>query len=81
MKDLKKLLPSLRDSSDVLIWTAGDSSLDNKYWYDNGTSGVLQETCHFSIDVILPLNLGLAIGGQPLEPTAMFSSHQYQSVM
>ena len=30
---LEKLLPYLRESSDSLIWTAGDSSLDNKYWY------------------------------------------------
>jgi hypothetical protein len=29
---LRQLLPSLRASSDSLIWLAGDSSLDNKYW-------------------------------------------------
>ncbi len=32
VKHLKVLLPHLRSSSDSLIWTAGDSSLDNKYW-------------------------------------------------
>ena len=31
---LKKLLPVLRESSDRLIWLAGDSSLDNKYWFN-----------------------------------------------
>jgi len=30
---LKLLYPRLRSSSDSLIWTAGDSSLDNKYWF------------------------------------------------
>jgi hypothetical protein len=30
---LKKLLPLLRAENDQLIWTAGDSSLDNKYWF------------------------------------------------
>ena len=30
---LRTLLPALRSSSDALIWTAGDSSLDNKYWF------------------------------------------------
>jgi len=30
---LKKILPLLRAENDQLIWTAGDSSLDNKYWY------------------------------------------------
>eukprot|EP00978_Attheya_sp_CCMP212_P009835 scaffold23438_cov50-Attheya_sp.AAC.1 len=30
---LKKLLPNLRSTSESLIWTAGDSSLDNKYWF------------------------------------------------
>lgn len=29
---LKQLYPYLREQSDGLIWTAGDSSLDNKYW-------------------------------------------------
>jgi len=29
---LEDLLPRLRESSDSLLWTAGDSSLDNKYW-------------------------------------------------
>mmetsp|Transcript_6583 Transcript_6583/g.10014 ORF Transcript_6583/g.10014 Transcript_6583/m.10014 type:complete len:344 (-) Transcript_6583:26-1057(-) len=33
VRHLEKLLPPLRESSDFLIWTAGDSSLDNKYWF------------------------------------------------
>jgi hypothetical protein len=33
LKDLNRLYPVLRESSDFLIWTAGDSSLDNKYWF------------------------------------------------
>lgn len=34
VEHLEALLPELRKSADSLIWTAGDSSLDNKYWYD-----------------------------------------------
>lgn len=33
VSDLRKLYPRLRETSDALIWTAGDSSLDNKYWF------------------------------------------------
>ena len=33
VKHLKQIYPRLRERSDALIWTAGDSSLDNKYWY------------------------------------------------
>lgn len=33
VEHLKQLLPHLRAASDRLIWTAGDSSLDNKYWF------------------------------------------------
>lgn len=29
---LLQILPALRENSDRLIWLAGDSSLDNKYW-------------------------------------------------
>ena len=32
---LEILLPALRETSDSLIWTAGDSSLDNKYWFSD----------------------------------------------
>lgn len=32
---LSTLLPHLRSTSDALIWTAGDSSLDNKYWFND----------------------------------------------
>jgi hypothetical protein len=37
---LKKLLPRLRESSESLIWTAGDSSLDNKYWFQDTAPAV-----------------------------------------
>jgi len=37
---LEKLLPYLRESCDTLIWTAGDSSLDNKYWFRNKRKAV-----------------------------------------
>ena len=30
---LQIIYPLLRESSQALIWTAGDSSLDNKYWF------------------------------------------------
>jgi hypothetical protein len=32
VEQLRRILPHLRDHSQHLIWTAGDSSLDNKYW-------------------------------------------------
>jgi hypothetical protein len=35
VEHLKELLPRLRASCDLLIWTAGDSSLDNKYWFND----------------------------------------------
>jgi len=35
VEHLKKLLPVLRESSERIIWTAGDSSLDNKYWFSD----------------------------------------------
>ena len=35
VEHLEQLLPALRESSDSLIWTAGDSSLDNKYWFSD----------------------------------------------
>eukprot|EP00559_Dactyliosolen_fragilissimus_P000982 CAMPEP_0184858418 /NCGR_PEP_ID=MMETSP0580-20130426/3523_1 /TAXON_ID=1118495 /ORGANISM="Dactyliosolen fragilissimus" /LENGTH=219 /DNA_ID=CAMNT_0027354547 /DNA_START=76 /DNA_END=736 /DNA_ORIENTATION=- len=37
---LSKVLPSLRASCDSLIWTAGDSSLDNKYWFRDTAEAV-----------------------------------------
>lgn len=40
VEDLEDLLPALRESSDELIWTAGDSSLDNKYWFQDVRSAV-----------------------------------------
>jgi hypothetical protein len=35
VKHLEILYPALRQSCDSLIWTAGDSSLDNKYWFSD----------------------------------------------
>lgn len=35
VKHLKCLYPALRESCDSLLWTAGDSSLDNKYWFND----------------------------------------------
>lgn len=35
VQHLQVLLPALRASTDALIWTAGDSSLDNKYWFQD----------------------------------------------
>lgn len=40
VKDLEQVLPVLRAKSSRLIWTAGDSSLDNKYWVDEEASAV-----------------------------------------
>jgi hypothetical protein len=37
---LKKVLPALRSSSDAIIWLAGDSSLDNKYWFSTSRPAV-----------------------------------------
>lgn len=35
VRDLKVLYPVLRSHCQSLIWTAGDSSLDNKYWFND----------------------------------------------
>ena len=35
IKDLDVVYQSLRSNSEALIWTAGDSSLDNKYWFQD----------------------------------------------
>ena len=37
---LQKLLPHLRQTSTNLIWTAGDSSLDNKYWFHTKSNAI-----------------------------------------
>lgn len=37
---LERALPALRASSDRIIWTAGDSSLDNKYWFPDTAPAV-----------------------------------------
>lgn len=33
VEDLEVLLPRIRAASESMIWLAGDSSLDNKYWF------------------------------------------------
>jgi hypothetical protein len=33
VQHLEILYPALREASESLIWSAGDSSLDNKYWF------------------------------------------------
>ncbi|KAL7568757.1 hypothetical protein ACA910_021749 [Epithemia clementina (nom. ined.)] len=38
VKHLRKILPNLRASTNRIIWTAGDSSLDNKYWFGRTAS-------------------------------------------
>ena len=45
---LNILLPALRESTDALIWTAGDSSLDNKYWF-NDTAPAVEGTVYQTI--------------------------------
>ena len=40
VSDLQLLLPALRQQSESLIWTAGDSSLDNKYWFPDRVPAV-----------------------------------------
>eukprot|EP00956_Cyclotella_meneghiniana_P003260 scaffold3951_cov69-Cyclotella_meneghiniana.AAC.23 len=40
VEHLEKIYPLLRDTSDALIWTAGDSSLDNKYWFNDRKQAV-----------------------------------------
>jgi len=35
VKHLQTLYPRLREKSDALLWTAGDSSLDNKHWFND----------------------------------------------
>ena len=37
---LQTLLPHLRQDSESIIWTAGDSSLDNKYWFSTKADAV-----------------------------------------
>lgn len=47
VEHLEPLLLALREESDSLIWTAGDSSLDNKYWFSDARpapSGAYQRT-------------------------------------
>ena len=40
ISDLEKIYPILRKSSRTLIWTAGDSTLDNKYWFTDHAQAV-----------------------------------------
>ncbi|KAL7535671.1 hypothetical protein ACHAWF_005229, partial [Thalassiosira exigua] len=47
VRHLAALYPRLRSESDALIWTAGDSSLDNKYWFSDRAPAV--EGAHASL--------------------------------
>eukprot|EP01068_Selenidium_serpulae_P009466 Selendium_serpulae@DN5238_c0_g1_i2.p1 len=40
VEHLERLLPEVRDSSRAIIWTAGDSSVDNKYWFSTSRPAV-----------------------------------------
>jgi len=40
VEDLEILLPRLRSASDSILWTAGDSSLDNKHWFNDSREAV-----------------------------------------
>lgn len=40
VQHLQVLYPRLREASEALLWTAGDSSLDNKYWFNERRSAV-----------------------------------------
>lgn len=40
VRDLEIVRQQLRRSSERLIWTAGDSSLDNKYWFSDTAAAV-----------------------------------------
>ena len=40
VEHLQRLLPALRQQSQSLLWTAGDSSLDNKYWFEDRVPAV-----------------------------------------
>ena len=58
---LRSLLPALRQSSDRLIWTAGDSSLDNKYWFRERSGAVgayadILEPPRMKQDIAMPPN-------------------------
>lgn len=48
LQHLKTLYPLLRSQSNALIWTAGDSSLDNKYWFNDTLPavGVYKDVLH-----------------------------------
>eukprot|EP00536_Pseudo-nitzschia_multiseries_P008520 jgi/Psemu1/287856/fgenesh1_pg.216_\ len=62
VRDLELLLPALRESSESLIWTAGDSSLDNKYWFQDPRPAVgayqrvLEPPARMNADVTYWLN-------------------------
>lgn len=40
VRHLQRIYETLRASTDRLIWTAGDSSLDNKYWFSNTAEAI-----------------------------------------
>ena len=40
VEDLNKIVQALREQGKTIIWTAGDSSLDNKFWFDESHAAV-----------------------------------------
>lgn len=79
VRHLDKLLPALRASSDRLIWTAGDSSLDNKFWVPQKTAAVgayqqVLEPPTSKMDVTFWLNQHCATGGERRRRTATINT-------
>ena len=75
-KDLRTIVRSLRAQGKTLIWLAGDSSLDNKYWFSeshpavNGYEKILQPA-QMKADVNYWLNVAaarIAAEGGPSAP-------------
>mmetsp|Transcript_32059 Transcript_32059/g.48416 ORF Transcript_32059/g.48416 Transcript_32059/m.48416 type:complete len:339 (-) Transcript_32059:97-1113(-) len=61
VQDLEIILRKLRNQSDSIIWTAGDSSLDNKYWFSDTQDAIgayhdVLEPPHSVCDVTYWLN-------------------------
>lgn len=91
VEHLEVLLPYLREASDSLIWTAGDSSLDNKYWYAPYADATLTNFVTFvssrrrgassSCYHHFPHVIGSMIRNQLLESIVTCLIHQRLSVM
>jgi hypothetical protein len=76
---LEVILPALRNSSDRMIWTAGDSSLDNKYYvYDTAPAvGAYKDVLHpetMKQDVTYWLNHHCENGEGPRRRTATINT-------